>query len=517
MQDDALEKEKQDSKSRSSTKDVEKDSKDSKSQPSTKDVEKGNKDSKSQSSTKEVEKGNKDDSKSQSSTKEVEKGNKGSKGKSSTNEVEKGNTDSKSQPSTQDRDQGHHMETLDGQQEHKDETEPERKRQKTEIRDQPGFVDGVPTPPDKEGAEAEEKPLASGSRPSFDDAHAAAPQAEATMELQGDETPPHQGIENPHHNHLSWWCGPVVQRQAWELQWLKARMRPPTLNNDLFNSGYIGFKTYDTPPPSFIASTLGQGVQKNAVYIRVPMPYIPMTAGPRPPLPPPPLPPPKEAPPDTPYPSPSPPPWNRNDDTNNTDNQEEDSHHHGGGVIFESVSWRGPATSNNNEEQWSTEDWSRWNQGPWTIEDWQSWNAGPWTGNEWETWMAGYYGQCGQSGNPEGSQKDNGEDDDDEEGGSDDAMKPKKGHVVPPPKSMPPPQPKAMPVPPRVSPVHPGAEAEKVPAPPTCPPPGHVIAQQFAEQRDANDMEDDVYEEVQVQDPYTELMMRLGGNRTSPS
>ena len=30
-------------------------------------------------------------------------------------------------------------------------------------------------------------------------------------------------------------------------------------------------------------------------------------------------------------------------------------------------------------------------------------------------------------------------------------------------------------------------------------------------------MEDDVYEEVQVQDPYTELMMRLGGNRTSPS
>ena len=185
MQDDALEKEKQDSKSRSSTKDVEKGSKDSKSQPSTKDVEKGNK-----------------DSKSQSSTKEVEKGNKGSKGKSSTNEVEKGNTDSKSQPSTQDRDQGHHMETLDGQQEHKDETEPERKRQKTEIRDQPGFVDGVPTPPDKEGAEAEEKPLASGSRPSFDDAHAAAPQAEATMELQGDETPPHQGIENPHHNHL---------------------------------------------------------------------------------------------------------------------------------------------------------------------------------------------------------------------------------------------------------------------------------------------------------------------------
>lgn len=278
--------------------------------------------------------------------------------------------------------------------------------------------------------------------------------------------------ENPQNQHLTWWTGPVVQRQAWELQWLKAKMKPPTLGNALFNAGRIGYPTDSAPPPSFVASTLGSGMHKNAVYIRVPVPWVPMTAGPRPP-------------PQRPL-QPPPPPLVSSMESSGMNRNET-----GGG--FHTSSWRGVPVRDDATWETAAPATSSWETGPWSEEDWKIWEASTYGGNQ--------------------------------PGDADEESSTKTAKKVPEPKAMPKepnvpkvPQPKAMPVQPkepkevpppenRPEPRHPVVvppPTPLTPAPPSCPPPGHIIAQQFAEASTNDD-----FEYVQT-DAYAEIMHRLG-------
>lgn len=371
-------------------------------------------------------------------------------------------------------------------------------------------VDGVPTPSEhheepthlpKESECREETPLpkssvdasmASKGDGTMNENHTHEPSEDANNDINDQPdiaeppTDPFKNYlrddgENPQNQHLTWWTGPVVQRQAWELQWLKAKMKPPTLGNALFNAGRIGYPTDSAPPPSFVASTLGSGMQKNAVYIRVPVPWVPMTAGPRPP-------------PQRPLQPPPPPPVPSMESSEMNKNNPKDMEHGTGGG-FHTSSWRG--VPGRDDATWET-------AAPATS----SWETGPWSEEEWQIWEVSVYGW-------------NQPVDADEKSSEETA------HKVPEPKAMPKeptvpkvPEPKAMPVQPkepkevpppeyRPEPRHPvvvppPSPSPLTPTPPSCPPPGHVIAQQFAAPSTDGD-----FEYVQT-DAYAEVMHRLG-------
>eukprot|EP00435_Cladocopium_sp_Y103_P071392 s658_g37.t1 len=220
-----------------------------------------------------------------------------------------------------------------------------------------------------------------------------------------------------------WWSGPVVQRQPWEIAFMQHGLQPPDLGSAFCaRPRPVHEQRMWVPPPAMVISTL-TGVQCNSVYVRVPTPQWPLSAGPKP------------------------------EDASNKEKQnitEDTSTRNTGTMNTEedanTAAWNQSDTNIEGGNAWEGQDdqqeWQEWYasksyQHGYDENTWWPWDQGTWHDQEWAEWA----GDDGQGGN------DDTQDDEDESN-------------VPEPKGPPP--------------------SKAMPRPPSYPPPGRLIAEQLA-------------------------------------